>query len=161
MKSETCQQNSKRSSSMSSRMENICVWGEAQVMESDARMIAATNLGPAKALTMGLVRCRNPRPMGVVMWDRLCRSRMGLAEGLNPLIVRTIVTLIGVHNSVIPAKAGIQYPLAFLVSGLRRSEKVSSFLRAHKDGCCIKRNVNITMRPPYMGLNQGPVLWAG
>jgi len=27
-----------------------------------------------------LVRCRNPRPMGVVMWDRLCRSRMGLAK---------------------------------------------------------------------------------
>ena len=41
------------------------------------------------------------------MWDRLCRSRMGLAEGLNPLIVRTIVSLIGVPNSVIPAKAGV------------------------------------------------------
>jgi lipid A disaccharide synthetase len=26
-----------------------------------------------------LVQYRNPRPMGVVMWDWLCRSRMGLA----------------------------------------------------------------------------------
>ena len=31
-----------------------------------------------------LIGCRNPRPMGVVMWDWLCRSRMGLAE--SPLI---------------------------------------------------------------------------
>jgi hypothetical protein len=37
-------------------------------------------------------------------WRTFCRSRMGLAEGLNPLIVRTIVSLIGVPNSVIPAK---------------------------------------------------------
>ena len=28
-----------------------------------------------------LARCRNPRPVGVVMWDWLRRSRMGLAEG--------------------------------------------------------------------------------
>ena len=28
-----------------------------------------------------LVRSKNPRPMGVVMWDWLRRSRMGLAEG--------------------------------------------------------------------------------
>ena len=28
-----------------------------------------------------LVRCGNPRPMGVVIWDWLCRSRMGLVEG--------------------------------------------------------------------------------
>ena len=100
---------------------------------------------------MNLVVCRNPRSMSVVMWDRLCRSRMGLAEGPNPLIVRTIVSLIGVPNSVIPAKAGIQYPLAFLDSGFRRSDELYSFLRAHKDGCCIKKNVNTTMMPPYRG----------
>jgi len=55
--------------------------------------------------------------MSVVMWGRQCRSHMGLAEGLNPLIVKTIVSLIGVPNSVIPAKAGIQYLQAFLDSG--------------------------------------------
>ena len=73
------------------------------------------------------------------MRDRLCRSRMGLAEGLNPLILRTIVSLIRAPNSVIPAKAGIQYPQAFLDSGFRRSDEVYSFLRAYKDCCGIKK----------------------
>ena len=27
-----------------------------------------------------LVRFRNPHPLGVVMWDWLCRSRMGMAQ---------------------------------------------------------------------------------
>ena len=48
--------------------------------------------------------------MDVIMCDRLCCSQVGLAEGLNLLSVRTILSLIGVPNSVIPAKAGIQYP---------------------------------------------------
>ena len=32
-------------------------------------------------LAVFLVRCRNPRPLDVVMRDWLCRSRMGLATG--------------------------------------------------------------------------------
>ena len=105
---------------------------------------------------MNLVVCRNPRSMSVVMWDRLCRSRMGLAEGPNPLIVRTIVSLIGVPNSVIPAKAGIQYPLAFLDSGFRRSDEVYSFLRAHKDGCCIKKKCKYHDDAPLQGAQSRP-----
>ena len=34
----------------------------------------------ARQIGEDLVRYKNPRPMGVVMWDWLCRSRMGLAE---------------------------------------------------------------------------------
>jgi class 3 adenylate cyclase len=62
----------------------------------DQYILTRPNIGSADDNTVAWIdimifRCRNPHPMGVVMWDRLCRSRMGLAN--SPLTAITDLEL--------------------------------------------------------------------
>ena len=51
-------------------------------VESEGKYVLISDWGQRIWSCADLVHCRNPHPMGVVMRDWLCRSRMGLAKGL-------------------------------------------------------------------------------
>ena len=52
----------------------------AEYLSLKTKMAQIYILSNVTEKSYSLVRFRNPRPKGVVMWDWLCRSRMGLAE---------------------------------------------------------------------------------